>query len=74
MSKSRHSLQVDATHQRNSHTHAQGIQDSAAVLITPNGSIRLSVMINPEESLPLPSVTCREAAPPPPALTALTGR
>lgn len=55
-------------------THAQGIRDSAAALITPNGSIRHSVMINPVESLPPPSVTCREAAPPPPALSALTDR
>lgn len=39
-------------------THAQGSRDSAAVLITPNGSIRHTVMINPVESLPLHSVTC----------------
>lgn len=31
----------------------------AAVLITPNGSIRLSVMMNPVRSLPLHLVTCR---------------
>lgn len=43
-------------------THAQGIRDSAAVLITPNGSIRRTVMINPAESLPPHSVTCRAAA------------
>lgn len=70
MSKSQHS--------RNAHghtnPHAQGSRDSAAVLITPNGSIRHSVMINPVESLPLLSVTCREAAPPPLALSALTDR
>ncbi|XP_036969838.1 capping protein, Arp2/3 and myosin-I linker protein 3-like isoform X2 [Acanthopagrus latus] len=41
-------------------TNAQGIRDSAAVLITPNGSIRRTVMINPVESLPPHSVTCRE--------------
>lgn len=43
----------------NTHTHAQGIRDSAAVLITSNGSIRRTVMIKPVESLPLHSVTCR---------------
>lgn len=30
------------------------------MLITPNGSIRHTVMINPVESLPPHSVTCRE--------------
>lgn len=39
-------------------THVQGSRDSAAVLITPNASIRRTVMINPVESLPLDSVTC----------------
>lgn len=44
-------------------THAPGGRDSAAELITRNGSIRRSVMINPVES-PLPrSVTCRAAPP-----------
>lgn len=54
-------------------THAQGSRDSTAALITPNGSIRRTVMINPVEPLPLHSVTCRAAAPPP-ALPVLTDR
>lgn len=54
--------------------HAPGSRDSAAELITRNGSIRRSVMINPVESLLLRSVTCRVAPPPaaPPALTVRT--
>ncbi len=63
MSKSQPSIAYRARAQRaraqTNSTHAQGIQDSAAVLITPNGSIRRTVMINPAESLPLRSVTCR---------------
>lgn len=52
-----------------------GINDSTAALITPNGSIRRTVMmINPLGSMPPPSVTCRAAAPPPRAPTALTDR
>ncbi|KAF3691182.1 Capping protein, Arp2/3 and myosin-I linker protein 3 [Channa argus] len=46
-------------------THARGNRDSAAVLITLNGSIRRTVMINPVESLLLPSATCQAAAWPP---------
>lgn len=63
-------------HEHNIHahcTHAQGTRDSAAVVITPNSSIRRTVMINPVESLLLPSVTCQATASPP-ALPAVTDR
>ena len=53
---------TDTQHRESQCTHAQGGRDSAAVLITPNGSIRRTVMINPVESLLLHSVTCRAAA------------
>lgn len=80
MSKSQQCLDFNIMHARKStdtctsSTHAQGSRDSAAVLITPNGSIRLTVMINPVESLPLHSATCRAAAPPHPAFPALIDR
>ncbi|PWA14444.1 hypothetical protein CCH79_00011204 [Gambusia affinis] len=56
-------------------THAPGGRDSAAELITRNGSIRRSVMINPVESPLQRSVTCRAAPPPaaPPALSVSKG-
>lgn len=50
----------------NTHMFTQGgAGDLAAVLITPNGSIRPTVMINPLESLLLDLFTCWEAAHPP---------
>ncbi|MEQ2201517.1 hypothetical protein XENOCAPTIV_013662 [Xenoophorus captivus] len=52
-------------------THAPGSRDFVAELITRNGSIRRSVMINPVETPLLRSVTCRAAPPPaaPPSLS-----
>ncbi|MED6285732.1 hypothetical protein CHARACLAT_032188 [Characodon lateralis] len=51
-------------------THAPGSREFVAELITRNGSIRRSVMINPVETPLLRSVTCRAAPPPaaPPSL------
>lgn len=58
--------EVGARAQTYTHSaHAQGGGDSAAALITPNSSIRRTVVINPVESPLLPSVTCQAAASPP---------